>query len=288
MRKTKGEERSPFRGWTRPGPLPPGGIATGPGETLDFLCGSFRIFQLERGHRFSTDDLLAAWWGCRWVPRAGRVLDLGSGIGSIALAAAWKFPGAEVVTLEAQEVSRLLAEKSRAYDGLAARFRILAGDLRDAASLADERPFDLVLGSPPYFPPGSVTEPVSRQAVPARVETRGTVADYAAAAARSLAPGGLFALVFSREGRGRAISGLVAAGLTLLAERAVVFLEGEGPRLVLLAASRRSDLPEGVTHQGGEFPFVEPPLIVRRRDGTTSPEYAAVRLSMGLPPGDLR
>ena len=48
-----------YKGWTRPGPRPPAGPGPEPGETLDHWCGHFRIFQYEKGHRCSTDDLLA-------------------------------------------------------------------------------------------------------------------------------------------------------------------------------------------------------------------------------------
>ena len=47
-----------YRGWIRPGPRPPGGVAPEDGETLDYISGHFGIFQFERGHRFSTDDVL--------------------------------------------------------------------------------------------------------------------------------------------------------------------------------------------------------------------------------------
>ena len=54
-------------------------------ETLDYISGHFRLFQLRDGHRFSTDDVLTAWYGTSMVPvRARTVLDLGSGIGSVA------------------------------------------------------------------------------------------------------------------------------------------------------------------------------------------------------------
>src|SRR5262245_28991859 len=97
-----------FRGWTRPGPIPPGAaIAASPGdgETLDYISGHFRLFQLRDGHRFSTDDVLTAWYGTSWCPSARTVLDLGSGIGSVATIAAWRLQGARLVTVEAQEES---------------------------------------------------------------------------------------------------------------------------------------------------------------------------------------
>src|SRR5580704_11821462 len=79
--------------------------------TCDGLTADFVIFQRRRGHRHSTDDLLTAWYAALHVPRveAPRILDLGSGIGSIALALAWRFPGAHVTAVEAQSQSfRLL------------------------------------------------------------------------------------------------------------------------------------------------------------------------------------
>src|SRR3954465_3448018 len=104
-----------------PGIVPPGAHAVpevAPGETLDAISGHFRIFQLRKGHRFSTDDVLAAWYGTSWAPSAGRVLDLGSGIGSVGMIAAWRLPGARVVTIEAQDESVRLAKKSAEYNGL--------------------------------------------------------------------------------------------------------------------------------------------------------------------------
>lgn len=276
-----------FRGWRRPGPRPPGGVPPGEGETLDFLCGSYRVFQAARGHRYSTDDLLVAWWGVVSAPRVERVLDLGSGIGSVAMAAAWKLPAASFVTVEAQPFSVALARKSVRYNGLEGRFRVLEGDLRDPEPLSGEAPFDLVLGAPPYFEPGTATEARHPQAVPARITRRGGVAAYASAARRAIAPGGLFAFVWPASRRAEAEVALEAERLFLLKRRDVVFREGDPPLVTLFAASRAEDLPADLPWGPEGFPVVPPPLVVRRRDGRHTTEYAALRLSMGFPPGDL-
>src|SRR5687768_14088927 len=168
-----------YRGWRRPGPVPPGGVGTEEGETLDFICGNFRIFQYAKGHRYSTDDVLTAWYGTTCAPRVDRAADIGSGIGSVALIAAWRLPGATFCTVEAQEISIRLARKTVRYNGLESRFTLYRGDLRDDSVLVGEQPFDLVTGSPPYFPPGTATAAEHEQAVPARIEVRGNVADYA-------------------------------------------------------------------------------------------------------------
>ena len=265
-----------YRGWRRPGPQPPGGVEVEPGETLDYICGDFRIFQYERGHRYSTDDVLTAWYGTMCAPRVDRAADLGSGIGSVATIAAWRLPGARFTTIEAQEISIRLARKSVRYNGLESRFTLLHGDLRD---FDPPDRFDLVLGSPPYFPPGSATEAEHRQAIPARIEVRGTVADYARTAARILAPGGVFAFVFPDVER--AAAALQAAQLKLVRRRPVVFKEGEAPLITLFAASRAGDLPASYDA------FVEPELVIRMRDGSVSREYSALRLSFGFPPGNV-
>jgi tRNA1(Val) A37 N6-methylase TrmN6 len=273
-----------FKGWRRPGPIPPGGVEVEEGETLDYIAGHFRIFQYEKGHRFSTDDVLTAWYGTQWAPRVERAADLGSGIGSVAMFAAWRLPAAQFVTVEAQEISIRLARKSVRYNGLESRFTLYHGDLRDADLLRDEAPFDLVLGSPPYFPPGSASKAEHPQAVPARIEVRGTVADYAKTAARILAPGGVFAFVFPAGQSARAEDALRANGLSLVRRRDVVFKEGEPPLIALFAAMRVEDLPERMRGRT----WVEPPLAIRTREGFTDPEYAAVRLGFGFPPGELK
>ena len=267
-----------YRGWRRPGPTPPGNVDCEAGETLDFIVGNFRIFQYEKGHRYSTDDVLVAWYGTIAAPRVEKAADLGSGIGSVATIAAWRLPGARFTTVEAQEISFRLAQKSVRFNGLDTRFDLRLGDLRDFAP--DDR-FDLVLGSPPYFPPGSATAAAHPQAVPARIEVRGTVADYARTAARILAPGGVFAFVFPTLQDDRALRAIGESGLKLVRSRDVVFKEGEAPLITLYAASPASDLPASYES------WSEPPLTIRMRDGSVSPEYSAVRLSIGIPPGNV-
>jgi tRNA1Val (adenine37-N6)-methyltransferase len=270
-----------YRGWRRPGPRVPGGVEAEEGETLDFICGHFRIFQYAKGHRYSTDDVLTAWYATTCAPRVDRAADLGSGIGSVAIITAWRLPGATFCTVEAQDISIRLAKKSIRYNGLENRFTPYHGDLRDPAVLANEAPFDLVTGSPPYWPPGTATEAAHPQAIPARLEIRGDVSDYAAAARRILAPGGIFAFVFPTIQLERALNALTAAQLKLIRRRDVVFKEGEPPLVTVFAAGRVEDVPP--TYEA----FVEEPLTIRARDGSVPGEYSAVRMGVGFPPGNV-
>jgi tRNA1(Val) A37 N6-methylase TrmN6 len=253
--------------------------AVPPEETLDAISGHFRIFQLRRGHRFSTDDVLTAWYGTAWAPSAGSALDLGSGIGSVAMIAAWRLPGLRMVTIEAQTESVRLARKSADYNGLANRFDIREGDFRNAAVLGADERFDLVLGSPPYFPPGSGIGGDHPQKVACRFELRGDIGDYAKAAAVHLNAGGLFACIFPEEQRARVEDAAAAAELVIVRRRPVVFREGQPALVTLFAMSRSSDLPARM-----DIPWIEPPLVIRTADGAVHPEYAAVKLTVGFPP----
>jgi len=204
----------------------------------------------------------------------------------VGLAAAWRCPGAVVHTVEAQAISVRLARKSAAYNGVGDRYVIHEGDLRDPALFAGEAPFDLVLGSPPYWPLGTRSEGAHPQTIPARLEVRGDVADYAQAAARILAPGGLFACVFPSDQLERAAEAYRKADLVVLRRQDIRFKEGEAYGLGLFAGSRRQDLPPDL-EAAAALPVVVDPILVRRQDGRIHPGMAVVRLGMGFPPGIL-
>jgi tRNA1(Val) A37 N6-methylase TrmN6 len=295
-----------FKGWAKPGPVPPGlgAPASGPAqtspfskaagsaasaplpieshETLDAISGHFRLFQLRDGHRFSTDDILTAWYGTSWCPTAHAALDLGSGIGTVGMIGAWRLPGAKWVTVEAQADSVALARKSARYNGLTDRYEIREGDFRDAGILRAEEKFDLITGSPPYFPPDAGVKSEHPQKLACRFELRGTIADYCLTAATHLASGGFFACVFPHEPAqlARVEAGARATGLVIVRQRPVVFREGDPALVALFGLMRAEDLPEWFRGQT----WTEPELIIRTREGKIHPEYSAVKLAIGFPP----
>jgi tRNA1Val (adenine37-N6)-methyltransferase len=297
---------SHFKGWAKPGPVPPGLEAPGTGparpldsaqlagtepgaplvvephETLDAISGHFRLFQLRDGHRFSTDDILTAWYGATWCPTARTALDLGSGIGAVGMICAWRLPGAKFITVEAQPESVALARKSAIYNGLTDRYEIREGDFREERILHAEEKFDLITGSPPYFPPDAGVRSEHPQKLACRFELRGTIADYCMVAAKHLAPGGFFACVFPHETAqlARVETAAKNSGLTIVRKRPVVFREGDPPLIALFGLMRAEDLPEWFR---GRM-WTEPELIIRQRDGAIHPEYSAVKLAIGFPP----
>lgn len=276
-----------FKGWAKPGPtihypIPPE-LEPKADETLDALCGHYRIFQLKKGHRYSTDDILTAWYGTSWCPSARRMLDLGSGIGSVGMTAAWRLQGTQVVTVEAQEISVQLAKKSVLLNGLQNRYEVRRGDFRDPSLIRADEKFDLILGSPPYFPLDAGIHGDHPQKIACRFEVRGTIADYCKTASAHLDWGGMFACIFPIQPAAQAervYNAAKEANLSIIRERPIVFKEGEPPLLGLFAMCLSSHLPEAFRDQK----WKEPPLIIRTRTGAPHPEYAALKLSIGLPP----
>ncbi len=247
-------------------------LTPGPDETLDRLTGAWWILQLARGHRFNTDDVLTAWTGLACRPDAERVLDLGSGVGSIGLMVLQELaPDATLTSLEVQEISWSLAQRTARLNGVEARVDMRLGDLRDAGALAEAGRFPLVLANPPYLSPQRAVASPHPQRAAARLELHGDVFDYCATAARHLEPDGRFCLCHSaRDARPR--EAITAAGLTLLARREVIFRHGQPPMLALFEcgwSGARED---------------REPLTIRDADGRWGPDYLAVRRAMRIDP----
>jgi tRNA1(Val) A37 N6-methylase TrmN6 len=285
-------------GWIAPGPAPAGSggrpeLEPAADEDLCFLSGDWRLFQKLRGHRWSLDDLVTAWVATRERDgeRAWRALDLGCGLASVLLMVAWKLPKADVTGVEAQADRAAMGRRSIAWNGAADRCRIVDGDLRDAARvLADAGVvagggFELVTGTPPYFPRGTGTEPVHPHAARCRFELRGGVEDYLATAAALLARGGTITICTSTLERERVAAAAPACGLARRETWAIVPREGKDALVDVdvLAAAAAEPTAEASEASAAQAPPVARTLIVRDRAGAWTPEFRAVREAMGMP-----
>jgi len=250
----------------------------GPDETLDRVSGRWRIFQRRDGHRFSTDDFLCAWYAVQRARTRGldvrRYLDLGTGIGSVALMTAWNLPAARVLGVEVQELSASLARRSIRYNGIEDRFEIRHMDLREL-SVTDDHRFDLITSCPPYLPVGTGLESSRVQRAPARFVFHGDVTDFARTAARCLRPDGTFVLVFAAYRPDDVPAAAQAAGLVIRQRRKVIPKVGKDPLLELFELGHPS--------QEAATPIEEPDLVVRDETGQWTTAYRAVRREMGFP-----
>ena len=207
--------------------------------TDDRLTRDYRVFQRAKGHRFSSDDVATAYVAWRAAPTSQRVIDLGCGLGSVLLHLAWKLPWATLVGVEAQAMSFELLRRNVERNDLLARITLHHGDLRDPQILGElGATFDLVTGTPPYFPPDTAVDAMDEQRAYARIEYRGGVEDYLAAGARLLAPAGVMVLCGDARADSRVERGAAAAGLAIHARCEVIPHVGRPALFSIWTASR--------------------------------------------------
>jgi tRNA1(Val) A37 N6-methylase TrmN6 len=244
--------------------------------TDDALTSRYRVFQRVKGHRYSIDDVVTAWEAANAAPHATRVLDLGTGLGSVSISLAHALPEARIVGIEAQEISFGLLDANVRRNGLSERLRIEHGDIRDAELIdrvsREEGPFDLVSGTPPYFLPHEATQPPDSQKAHARFELRGGVEAYLKAGARAVSEGGAIVLCASVKQRARLDDAIEREDLALHASRELIPREGKDA-LFLLVTLRRTPCASPVTH---------PPFIARNAAGERTAMERAVRGFFGM------
>ena len=242
--------------------------------TLDVLTAGVQVYQRAKGHRFSSDDVITAWVAMQACPAPARICDLGCGLGSVLLHLAWSVPAARLAGVEAQDESFALLQRNVAHNGLGDRIAIHHGDLREPEVVAAlGGPFDLVTGTPPYFPPGSAGAATDRQRAFARIEYRGGIEDYVAAAARLIAPDGWFVVCGDADAEPRLHAAAAEQGFTVVGRHVVIPRAGRQPLFSVWALR-----PDAVAS-----PWLDRTYTLRDAAGERTADAGALRAFSGLP-----
>jgi tRNA1(Val) A37 N6-methylase TrmN6 len=113
------------------------------------LDGLIVLKQPETGFRAAVDPVLLA----AATPMVmGRILDVGTGVGTAALCYAARVPGAQVTGLELQPDLADLARANIDANDLRDRVAVVTGDLLAPPATITIEPFDHVMANPPYMP----------------------------------------------------------------------------------------------------------------------------------------
>lgn len=169
-------------------------VQPGDGEMLTSLCGFWMIYQIQQGHRSTTDDFVVAYTAIKEGRRIGssfKYIDIGTGLGTILNIVNWSF-GARIlhsIGFEAQMRHVSLCKKTIEFNGVP-NCQVIHGDLRDVASgnmmSLEPHSYSLITGSPPYFIPkvGPLSKDLGRSLC--AFELRGGIEVYCNAASRLL------------------------------------------------------------------------------------------------------
>jgi tRNA1(Val) A37 N6-methylase TrmN6 len=220
----------------------------------DFLLnGRVRLVQPDGGYRAAIDPVfLAAITDAR---DGDRVLDVGTGTGAAALCLAARVAGASVVGLEQRADAAAFARRNVVLNGLAARVRVVEGDLLEPPPELRPGSFDRVMMNPPYLRADGASPPPDPWKAAANVEGAARLPDWLRFADAMLKPRGMVTLVHRADRiddifdalRGR-FGGLVLVPLWPKA--------GQEAKRVLVAARKGARTPArltaGVTVHGAD------------------------------------
>ena len=131
--------------------------------TNDYLLNKkVRIIQSDDAYRTSSDAVLLAAMMHR-IKSGAKILDVGSGTGSVSLCLAYRFRTAEIIGFEIQEKLVELANMSAKVNGFE-NLKYFCHDIKEKKTPFDFCSFDYVITNPPYFQPGYVSENQSKAA----------------------------------------------------------------------------------------------------------------------------
>lgn len=163
-------------------------------ETIDdLILGNFRIIQPVHGYRFSLDAVLLAHF-CQ-LDRVGRVIDLGTGNGVIALLLAARRPKLRIIGIEIQEAMVDRARRSVRLNHLEEDIEIIKADIRDLVKTHPGGSAELILSNPPFWKKGQGRVNANLEEAVARHELQLTLDELVQAGAHLLVPGGKMALI---------------------------------------------------------------------------------------------
>ena len=158
---------------------------------MEYLPGGLTLHVPPQAFPFSTDSAVLAHFVR--LPKNARVLDLGSGCGTLGLMLCAKDPGCTVTGVEIDPQAHAAAVENIRRNGLDGRMESICADLRSFSPTPGKT--QVCVSNPPYFSggPASATHPIARQDDTCPPEV------LFAAAGRALKYGGDFFLVHKPE-----------------------------------------------------------------------------------------
>ena len=194
---------------------------------MEYLPNGITLQLCEGAFPLSTDSMLLAHFVK--LRKSARVLDLGSGCGTLGLLLCARDEGCRVTGLELSEAAHTAAEANIRRNGLEERLHSICADLRNLPSDFTGR-FHCCVSNPPYFSggPASMATPLARRDDCCSPE------ELCCTASQALQFGGDFYLVHKPEKLAQLIVCGAAAGMEAKSLVLIRHKEGNPINLILL------------------------------------------------------
>lgn len=226
---------------------------------MEYLQNGFQLNIAPGTFPLSTDSVLLA--DFVRLPKQAKVLDLGSGCGTLGLLLCAKDAGCAVTGIELSEIAHTAALENIQRNDLQARLFSICQDLRSIPSSFPSGSFDCCVSNPPYFSGG----PASKTTPQARRNDNCTTAELFAAAAWATRYGGDFYLVHKPERLAEICACAVKNGLEPKRLRLVRHDPASDISLILLQCRK-----------GGKPGLIWEELCLHNADGTPTEDYKKI------------
>ncbi len=243
----------------------PGADQTSLDVTTDTIYkGALTIRQPRSGYRFAIDALLLA--NFVRVKEGQLVVDLGTGVGIVALTLAWRMGQGRVFAVEIQPRLAQCARMNAEANPAGSLVEILEMDWSKITRESIGAPADHVVCNPPYRRLGTGRISPNQEEALARHELAGSLTSAAQAATRLLAPGGCFSVIYPAVRLADLIRVMKKYNLEPKRMRLVHSRPGDNARLAMIEAKLG----------GGEELNVYPPLYIYEAGKVYSAEVEAI------------
>ncbi len=226
---------------------------------MEFLPNGYTLHIPEGCFPLSTDSMSLSHFVK--LPKNARVLDLGSGCGTLGLLLCAKDQSCAVTGIELEETAHLAALENIRRNRLDARMKSICQDLRSVSERFSPGDFSVCVSNPPYFSGGaaSLSLPLARR------EDTCSAEDLMSAAAWALKYGGDFFLVHRPERLGELIARASEKGLE--AKRLCLLRHKAGSPVSLILLQLRKGAKPGLMWEE---------LTLHDPDGTPTPAYREI------------
>ena len=226
---------------------------------MEYLPNGLTLSLCEGAFPLSTDSMVLSHFVR--LPKNARVLDLGSGCGTLGLLLCARDSSCHVTGVELDpHAHREALEKIRRND-LASRMESICADLRSVSGKFSPGSFSCCVSNPPYFSGGAASRclPIARQ------ECCCTPDDLLSCGARALKFGGDFFLVHKPERLAELIA--TAAKYQLEAKRLCLLRHRENAPVNLILLQLRKGAKPGLSWEE---------IILHHPDGSPTPVYREI------------